>query len=570
MKINAPTMYKNPHAKISNELKEMFKECPKPSKDNKKLQKVFISLSTGKTRAKTFVGIAQTLEKAFEHVCQKVEAAYVQIGLPKYILFSIVDQEEKMSLENFYQKLKNTRRGYLRYGVSFDENYEVAFLEQEVYGASLIKYINRRTQYFNQENVNRHFKYNVQRDLDLDMEAVKEIILFTTCSVFYENGKKEILENNVQSLNYHLRKYPDKVSEGFLLTGLEETGDFLASTIQSNGRFIYGYFPCFAKECAGYNVMRAAIGTFSLADLYEIVPKDLYKEKAILSLEYMIENYVVEVEDMAFIKEEAETDGVSELKCGAIGMAILAINRVMEITDEQEHSLSWKFLLQKLARGILYMQNPDGSFNHVLNSNDLSIKNKFRTVFYDGEAVFGLSKVYSLEQDDALLIAIRKALGYFIQNQYEQHSDHWQAYAVNEVSKHLTVEEYFKFGLRNLYHDLDFIIKRDTTWNTFLEMLNASWFLIQKIQRSGQEGLLFPYNLNAFHKAIQTRLHVQLSSIMQPELAMFYKNPDLIKKGVFIRHHQQRVRNDDVAHHLLGFCNYYRNVFPKNSKNKSI
>jgi hypothetical protein len=43
---------------------------------------------------------------------------------------------------------------------------------------------------------------------------------------------------------------------------------------------------------------------------------------------------------------------------------------------------------------------------------------------------------------------------------------------------------------------------------------------------------------------------------------MFYQNPDRMLYGTFIRHHSFRVRDDDIAHHLIGYCHFINNVLP--------
>ena len=555
---------------VSKQLREMFELCPRPQRealDQKELQKVFISLSNGKARAKTFVGVGATVEKAFEAALRRAEETdYVCSRLPKYVLFSVVAEEEKVSLEDFYQRLRATRRGYYRYGFSLDDDFETAFIEQEVYGASLVKYGNRDNQSLNKVNIERQIKYQTGNDIVVDIEAAAEITLFSTLCLFYERGTRVVLDNDIESLNYHMRAYPDPITEPFLRKSLEETGDFLASLVQPSGRFIYAIYPCFARESSDYNVMRGLGGTLALADLCDIIPKPIYREKAILSLEYAINNFVYEVGDLAFIKpadtEPSVTQG--ELKSGANGLAILAINRLLEITTQVEQSPAWRSLLTKLADGLLFMQNSDGSFNQVLNLSDLSLKDKFRIVFYDGEAVSGLAKVYSRTHDKKILNAIRLALDYAIDNQYDRYGDqlgHWQAYAVEEVMKYLHNDRYFKYGLRNLYHDLESVISRIRTDSTLLETLIASWAIVRRLGEMGRDELLFPYNLRAIPYAVDRRIRVQLSSIMQPELAMFYRNPDQIKGGIFIRGDASRMRVDDSQHHLLGFANYYRQMF---------
>jgi rhamnogalacturonyl hydrolase YesR len=56
-------------------------------------------------------------------------------------------------------------------------------------------------------------------------------------------------------------------------------------------------------------------------------------------------------------------------------------------------------LVRKLANGVLAMQNADGSYYHVLNFPDFTPKEAYRTVYYDGEATFGLTRAYTFTKD---------------------------------------------------------------------------------------------------------------------------------------------------------------------------
>jgi len=71
------------------------------------------------------------------------------------------------------------------------------------------------------------------------------------------------------------------------------------------------------------------------------------------------------------------------------------------------------------------------------------------------------------------------------------------------------------------------------------------------------KGYLFDgYEKEKFHKAIDVRTKRLLSGMIFPEKAMFFKFPMKMLYGVYIRHHSFKVRNDDVANHLIGYCNF--------------
>ena len=114
-----------------------------------------------------------------------------------------------------------------------------------------------------------------------------------------------------------------------------------------------------------------------------------------------------------------------------------------------------------------------GEYYHVLNG-DFSRKEETRTVYYDGEATFALCRLYSLTGDSFWLEAAQSAVAHFIRADYAQYKDHWVAYSMNELTKHISDnEDYYAFALQNAQQNLETIRQRDTTYHTYLELLMA-------------------------------------------------------------------------------------------------
>ncbi|MEJ7192766.1 poly(glycerol-phosphate) alpha-glucosyltransferase, partial [Staphylococcus epidermidis] len=72
---------------------------------------------------------------------------------------------------------------------------------------------------------------------------------------------------------------------------------------------------------------------------------------------------------------------------------------------------------QQVAQGMLKMINQTtGETVHILNYPDLTVKEKYRIVYYDGEAALALLRLYQIDQQPQWLKTVKILFEYFIAN----------------------------------------------------------------------------------------------------------------------------------------------------------
>jgi len=540
--------------------------------------KCFISVGYPHQRAVVFHGVGNTKDTAFKSAQSRALKFIKSQGtIPPWLKLDIVTMEKTLPIDDFLTLASMIKRYYFKYGVSFDEMYNSAFLQQEVNAGALIRYSKAESirpkpspeiaeltglsydadsrltiAEINYGNINVYLRRVRLQDSNINSKATDKIIIFETKSWFFDED--QLLEMDDKELSISRRKI-DSLSADIIRDILVKMSHYLVGTVEESGRFVYGYFSCYNKTISTYNCVRHALGVYSFCETYLVTKDEALLEPIKKSLTYFIDNFIYEVDDYAFVYESQSSN---EIKLGALGVAVLAITKYLEIFDEKDHYLK---LLKKIGNAIIYMQNPvTGKFIHVIGYPNLEVIDEFRIVYYSGEAAFALMRIYALDKNDLWLKTVHKSFDFFIKNSYWKNYDHWLAYCTNELTAISPDDQYFEFGLKNAFSNIDFIEKRITTWATFLEMMTASSAMIKKIQANGKDYLLEGYDIDRFYRVMKIRAERLLDGTFFPEHAMYFKSPETILYGSFIKHHTFRVRNDDVAHHLSGYCHYLTDV----------
>lgn len=450
------------------------------------------------------------------------------------------------NLGEWNRKALKTKKNYYRRGIALNENFKIALMEQEI-NANAILLPGDEGLAINVENMNRYLIQANKNQAQLNLTIDSSVVTFETVGWFFDG--KNIHELETASLDHGRRKV-ERLTPEIISTLVENAGEYLAHQVNATGEFNYGWFACFDKKIKHYNSLRHASTTYSMLEAYELTGNKAILEAATKALTYLEKHFIYEKDDMAFLIEPE----LREVKLGGSAATLLALTKYMHITGTK----TYLPLCRKIANAILSLQDEDGKFTHVLEYPSLEVKDIFRIIYYDGEAVFGLLRLYEIDRDSKWLDAAAKSFNHFIKDKYWQNHDHWLSYCANEITKYIKDEAYYEFGLQNAFDNLPFIYERETTFPTFLELTVATKEMTLRMEAEGHQALLTSYSLENLEKTITKRALYQLNGYFYPELAMYYKNPARIEGSFFIRHQSFRVRIDDVEHNISGYVRYYQ------------
>src|SRR5690625_3092407 len=172
-------------------------------------------------------------------------------------------------------------------------------------------------------------------------------------------------------------KYLDEENVTHLITTASE---YLVHQLKEDGRFTYGWHPCFGREIRFYNTLRHASTVYSMIVAWEVTRNEQLKAAIEHALQYLLGNYVKyshtdDDAEKAYLVEE----GFKEVKLGANGVLLLALTKYIQVFEDRRYLP----VAEALALGVQAMQDPQtGGFVHVLNYPDLTVKEKYRVIYY--------------------------------------------------------------------------------------------------------------------------------------------------------------------------------------------
>lgn len=514
---------------------------------------LFLSYGPKDQRCSVWHSEKTNLEQAKKQLLDFINDQFAQEQLADYIKIDIAYNLAKQAWKEVEQQVHHQfHNNHYRKGIGFDELCSVAFLEQEIYGKAIIRGLSYdKPNFFDETNLNYAIKqkYNATKP-QIKLQELQDIWIFDTYGAFYENGQFINLASRYDVNG--IRGISNNKKQHFKLL-IEQNSAFLHNQIQENGKFIYGYFSAYDRDIRNYNTVRHCTSAYALLETFEVQNKPEYWPKIHAVIHYALTNFYKEKDSStAFMIDGKE--GELEIKLGANAAAILMLTKYQEITQKTDYQ---KYA-EKLANGILKLVDSNGSTTHVLNYPNYDLKEKFRIIYYDGEAALALLRLYQINQDSRLLETVKLMFECFIEKRYEKYHDHWLSYCTNELTKICPEDKYFIFGLNNYLKHFIFIRNRKTTYATLLEMLMAAYKMVSRLKEQGRTALFEQAYMPELQKLIEFRADFQTTGFFYPEMAMYMARPDKILHAFYIRHDRFRVRIDDQEHNLSGYIAYVK------------
>lgn len=509
---------------------------------------LFFSTSDGTARAQVFTVVGDDPASAWAAGCARLE------GVPRWLRVDWVLAADRTDWGALRERLGRTKRNYFRLGIALDADFEHAFLETEL-NANAMLYGGPRTPnaVVNESNFARYarLRHGIEQ---VGFDDDRPIWTFATGGVFAgEDGIVHPLEGPGRNTG---RRRIEALDVDALTDVVRAGSDYLAGQVQADGRFTYGWHPCFDREIPAYNSLRHASSLYAMLEAWEVTRAPMLMDAIERALEYLTDTLIrpaalTNGREAAFLVDEG-----AEIKLGGNAVCLLALTKYTELTGDDR----FRPLLDRLGDGVLSMQDADtGRFVHVLRYPSLEMKQEYRIIYYDGEAAFGLMRLYALTGDARWLAAVERAFAYFVDAGHWKAHDHWLGYAADALTGHRPDDRWFRFGLDNVRDHLDFVIDRITTFPTLLELMTAAARMVARLRSDpARAHLLDSIDLPKFYRAMHVRARYLMNGHFWPELAMFYRKPGRIAGSFFIRHHAFRVRIDDVEHYLSGLIAYRR------------
>ena len=222
-------------------------------------------------------------------------------------------------------------------------------------------------------------------------------------------------------------------------TAAIRSAEYLSKSVQEDGMFRYriNMNPAIVVP-ERYNILRHAAAMYALSMYYQLQPDTNVKSALERAGRYLRDESMQPVpgrENMLAIWTEPEvnrSERPRQAKLGGAGLGLVALLSLETIhpgfTPLPE--------LQALGRFTVYLQKKDGSFYSKFIPSMGGRWDKWRSLFYPGEAALGLIMLYQKDPSDIWIESAIRALTYLArsrQGSTDVPADHWALLATSQL-----------------------------------------------------------------------------------------------------------------------------------------
>lgn len=228
---------------------------------------------------------------------------------------------------------------------------------------------------------------------------------------------------------YMLSENPMPVSVSPLEKAASLGLGYLLANIRDDGSFNYKQKAKTGIIFDEYNILRHAGALYVLYQYLDSDQLHLAAKRLQAAEDYLHRNCVP-------LKDHPECLCVIENKTAKLGGSALTLLTFIEHYKRQPDPRLLDSM-QRLAAFIVWMQEPSGRFKSKLMSDDF-VFSDFDSVYYPGEAILALTRLYAIDPDPRWLQTITFATDYQVatpvrHSEFDRGHNHWFATALPEV-----------------------------------------------------------------------------------------------------------------------------------------
>jgi hypothetical protein len=233
---------------------------------------------------------------------------------------------------------------------------------------------------------------------------------------------------------FYLQNTRDEIDEA-----IERAHNYLNEQISADGQFIYRrHIDQDIHLPPDYNILRHLGAIYSLLMMNDYRPGSMNDIKIASSIRFIKENTFEEfhangVAIWTTARLTANGEDADLMKLGSAGLALISL---APLVDRFPDIIS-RDLLKQIGNTIIYFQKPDGEF-HSLMYRDGSFEKGWKSLFYPGQAIFGLFELFRITQEKKYLDAAIKSLLYLESSRKnisseDMPADHWSLIASAKI-----------------------------------------------------------------------------------------------------------------------------------------
>ena len=266
---------------------------------------------------------------------------------------------------------------------------------------------------------------------------------------------------------YRLHRWDfDELTEELMLQRSVWAADYLISSISSQGKIRYQYYPSTDRDSSSYNLLRHGGTTYSILQAYDRTKYEPYRLASEAAIDYLFSKCKEDVRQGPYGGGPSKwiLSPGRKVKLGGAGLALVMLDAYGESTGDYE---TYREDARKFGNFLVASLKEDGEFIYFPGlTPDGPPTSSDDSAYYPGEAILGLIRLYAWDKNPQWLEGARRAADWLIdvrdagKDEKRLANDHWLMIALSYLYAETKDEKYVEHSL-NLARAVEYQYKKN-------------------------------------------------------------------------------------------------------------